>query len=180
MSRLNRNEKVVIDYLDNKEMQAAVAAGLRGQGPEAGHSREAANLPHRRPAGTRPRVPVPRVQVHPPLGHQATAEIQGHRDRRHQDHRRLRQLPLRRHPPDRRSRQRLRPRPRRRLQHLLQTRPARRPRPLGPTSSEPHPPAASAPTPSLSRRLEVFHKVDRHDIACIHIVTPSTHPIYDH
>ena len=123
---------------------------LRSEGPETGHRRPQANLPHRRPSRPRSRVPLPRVQVHPPLGHQATPEVQAHRECHHQDHRRLRQLPLRRHPPHRRIRRRLHPRPRKRLRNLLQTRPTRRPRPLGPTPPEPHPhpPRRLRPLPS--------------------------------
>ena len=139
VSRHDRNERVVFTYLDNKEMQGRGRSSLRAKVQKQGHRRPPTNLPHRRPPRPRPRIPLPRVQIHPPLGHQTTTEVQDHRERIHQDHRRLRQLPIRRNPPHRRSRRRLHPRPRRRLQHLLQARPDRRPRPLGPTSPEPHP-----------------------------------------
>ena len=96
-------------------------------------------LPHRRPDRTRPRIAPPGIQIHAALGHQSTAQRRRYRGRRHQDHRRIRQLQIRWHPADRRGRRRLGPRSGRRLCHVHQTRRAGRPRLMGPTLGEPHP-----------------------------------------
>ena len=47
VSRHDRNQKVVFAYLDSKELQTAVASGLRGEDTETGHRRPPTNLPHR-------------------------------------------------------------------------------------------------------------------------------------
>ena len=154
LNRLDRNSDVVYTYLDNEDMQADVMAVFAGPVQKRAKVVRQQTCPIGDLLGPDRGIPLPRIQVHPPLGHQAATEVQGHRDRCHQDRRRLRQLLVRRHPPHRRSRQRLHPRPRRRLQHLLQTRPSRRPRPLGPTPPEPHPPPPRRLRP-LPRRLEV-------------------------
>ena len=140
MSRLDRNDKVVFAYLDNKEMQTAVATVYAAKVQKQAIVANQQTCPIGDLLGTDRESLYLEYKIHPLLGHQTTAKVQNHRERRRQNHRRIRQLPLWRHPPHRRSRQRLPLWPRRRLQHLLQTRSDRRPRPLGPTPPKPHPP----------------------------------------
>ncbi|MEZ5342013.1 MAG: DEAD/DEAH box helicase family protein [Acidimicrobiales bacterium] len=135
----------------------------RSTGPTStdGLRRPTAHLPHRRAHRPRPRRPVPRVQVDHAVGREEGREGQVHRGRSRQDHRRVRQLPLRRDPARRCHRRRRNPRPRRRLRHLLQARRARRPRPVGPTPQDP-----ARPTRQVRRhprRLGVPHHQRRRD-----------------
>ena len=117
VSRHDRNEKVVFAYLDSKEMQAAVAAVY------AAKIQKQAIVAHQQTCPIGNLLGPDRESLY--LEYKSTLRwdikqqqkskmIEG---RLHQDHRRLRKLLVRGHPPHRRSRQRLHPRPRRRLQH---------------------------------------------------------------
>ena len=98
-SRLDRNEKVAVQLLDNDDLRAALVDRVPAPHLRPSPRRPPTHLPDRRPPRRRPRRPPPRVQVHPPLGHPGRVDEDRHpREGRRQDRRRVPQRRVRRHP----------------------------------------------------------------------------------